>query len=197
VASSGYDWYRITPATFGNGGDQNEFRYWGYPGPIGWVASADRGGDPWIEGLRIDCPETDGWDEGLVELERLGPLAALSCYGNRSIGFRATVSSPGFVDGFGEGAGPDPMYPTTYWAAPSSVNEAATFGSLLDPDRFPNGQSDIDHDVLWNVIGHFDDEAAAACRSDQPGGQRDAAWLTCRTTFVVTDALPFTGIDPG
>jgi hypothetical protein len=198
VSGSGYDWYRIAPTGFGNGGDQGEFRYWGDAGPIGWVASADRDGEVWIEGLKVSCPQTDGYDEGLLKIEALGPLAALSCYGNTPIQFRAVLSSPGFVDEFGEGAGPGPLYPTTYWSAPSSMSHSSTFGTVLDPDRFPNGADDIDDSGLFDVIGHFDDEAAVDCLTGAtPDGSSVAAWLTCRTTFVVTDVVPFTGIDPG
>ncbi len=192
VAGSGYDWYRIAPASFGNGDDQNEFRYWGDAGPIGWVASADRDGTPWIVGAKADCPDPAASNEGLAVVERLGPLVALSCYGDESIRFHAKLSGPGFIDGFGEGAQPDPMYPGTYWAAPLSVDDYATFGTVLDPARFPNGKADISPDTVWNVVGHFDDEAAATCGINGKSDDQSVAAiiLTCRTTFVVTDLVP-------
>jgi hypothetical protein len=196
VAGSGYDWYRIAPATFGNGGDQDEFRYWGDPGPIGWVASADRDGTPWIVGARADCPDLAGSNESLSVVERLGPLVALSCYGDASIQFRAQLSSPGFSDLFGEGTEPDPMYPSTYWAAPLSVEEGASFGTVLDPIRFPNGFPDTTI-YAWMVVGHFDDGAAATCGTNGNPEEPSVAAiiLTCRTTFVVTDLVPFEPID--
>lgn len=191
MGGSGYDWYRIAPATFGNGGDQHEFRYWGDAGPIGWVASADRDGTPWIVGAKADCPDPAASIEGLSAVERLGPLVALSCWGDATIQFHAKRGSQGFAEGFGEGAGPDPMYPNAYWGAPLSVDDYATFGTKLDRDRFPNGERDIPPGSVWNVVGHFDDEAANTCGID--GRPEDpsttAAILTCRTTFVVTDLV--------
>ena len=122
----------------------------------------------------------------------LGPLAALSCHGNRSIQFSAKLSSSGFADGFGEGALPDPIYPGVYWAAPTSVDYPATFGTKLDPARFPQGDSDIPYGSLWKVVGHFDDQSASACSIDGPPTDQSAATfvLTCRTTFVVTNLDP-------
>jgi hypothetical protein len=198
VAGSGYDWYRIAPASFGNDGDHDEFRYrnkgpWWSEGPVGWVASADRNGTPWIVGARVECPDLAASNEDLSVVERLGPLVALSCYGHTSIQFRAKLSSPMFVDGFGEGAGPDPLYPDTYWATPQLVEEGASFGSVLDPARFPNGEGYIPQDVaVWNVAGHFDDEAATACGIFRKLDDQSAAAfiLMCRTTFVVTDLVP-------
>ena len=189
VADSGYDWYRIAPTSFGNGGDQNEFRYHGDPGPIGWVASADRDGTPWIVGTRVECPDPAGSDTDLAAIERLGPLVALSCYRETSIQIRARLGSRGFVDDFGPGMEPDPMYPDTYWASPVSVEDSASFGSVLDRQRFPKGVND--HDSVWNVIGHFDDELATTCGTYRKLDDQAVAAdiLTCRTTFVVTDLV--------
>ena len=82
------------------------------------------------------------------------------------------------------------MYPYDYWATPLSVEEGASFGTVLDPARFPNGFPDTTSHV-WNVIGHFDGEAAAACRYLGKGDDQSVAaiLLTCRTTFVVTDLV--------
>jgi len=202
VSASGYNWYRVAPASFGNGGDRGEFRYWGDPGPVGWVASADHDGTPWIEGAEVDCPAMA--DDGLSIIELLGPLAALSCYGDAPLRLRAIASNPGFSDAFGDGATPDPMYPTAYWSAPDywaavASTEAGTFGTVLDPVRFPNGERDIPQATDVDIVGHFDDDAAATCaagrRPEEP--ETAAITLTCRTTFVVTDLIPFTGIDPG
>ena len=191
VAGSGYDWYLIAPATFGNGGDQGEFRYWGDSGPIGWVASTDQDGTPWIVGAKVDCPDAATPSEDLSAVERLGPLVALSCYGHAPIRFRAKLSSRTFVDGFGEGAGPDPFYPDTYWATPLSVQEAASFGTVLDRARFPNGDAEISRAGVWTLVGHFDDVAAPSCGTvGKPKSQSvAAAILVCRTTFVVTDLV--------
>lgn len=187
VAGSGYEWYQIAPATFGNGGDQGEFRYKGEDGPVGWVASADREGTPWIAGARAECPDLAASSDDLSVLERLGPLVALSCYGDTTIQFRAKLGGRTFVDGFSGEAGPDPLYPDTYWRTPQSTELDALFGSVLEA-RFPS-ESSVS---VWNVVGHFDDKAAATCL---PWPRFDAqsiavAILECRTTFVVTDLVP-------
>lgn len=165
----------------------------GARGPLGWVASADRDGTSWIVGGKVECPDFAGSHEDLSAVERLGPLVALSCYGDATIQFRAKLGSQGFADGFGEGTEPDAMYPNAYWAAPLSVDDYATFGTKLDRARFPKGEADvIPYDAVWNVVGHFDDKAAAACGiGGRPEDQSAAAFiLMCRTTFVVTDLVP-------
>jgi hypothetical protein len=70
---------------------------------------------------------------------------------------------------------------------------------VLDPVRFPNGERDIPQATDVDIVGHFDDDAAAYCAAGfAPDDPRAAAiTLTCRTTFVVTDLIPFMGIDPG
>ena len=137
-------------------------------------------------------------------VELLGPLVALSCYGDTPLRLRAIASSPGFTDAFGEGSTVDALYPTAYWSMPdywgvAVTNQVGTFGTALDPARFPNGESDIPKATDVDIVGHFDDDAAAACGAGLAPEDPTAAamTLTCRTTFVVTDLFPFTGIDPG
>ena len=48
VAGSGYRWYEVQP--LGSTGDQS-------PGPFGWVAAADKTGEPWIKDGAFVCPK--------------------------------------------------------------------------------------------------------------------------------------------
>lgn len=64
VAASGYAWYEVVPLT-------------SRTLPSGWVASADRGGEPWIESGSFDCPQPP------TDLHALASLPAgvgLACF---------------------------------------------------------------------------------------------------------------------
>lgn len=199
VAGSGYDWYEVAPLD--DGSDFNEFRYLG--DLTGWVASTARDGTPWIVGMRPVCPDPGGFFEDLDVLGRLGALTALSCYAGESIEFRATEASVQFIDGYGgpeDEPLPDPNYHPpmwlllnfTFWAPPSWADAGLRqgFETVFDPVHFPTGQPELPEDSVWDVVGHFDDQAAADCA-------HGAVHLTCRTTFVVTSLDRFEGIDPG
>ena len=206
VAGSGYEWYLVTPVE----DRADEFRYRVDVVPIGWVAAADKDGTQWLSGAKVDCPDPAAFYENLSLLERLGPLAALSCYGNRDLTFRAAPTGSGFVDGYGSQTYepgwlvlPDAF---RFWRSISDsalAPEQEPYETALSPTLAQSELLDLDTSAEWDVVGHFDDSAAASCRIDDPEHERAvpvddrAVILMCRTTMVVSQLRPFSGTDPG
>jgi hypothetical protein len=205
VAGSGYEWYLVTPIE----DRADEFRYRVDVVPVGWVAAADKDGTSWLSGAAVDCPDPAAFYEDLSLLERLGPLAGLSCYGNRDLSFRATPTGSGFVDGYGS-----QTYTPGWLVLPErfrfwrSTDDPATpepepYETALSPTLAPRERPDFETSAEWDVVGHFNDPAAASCRIEDPEHERAvpvddrAVVLMCRTTMVVTELRPFSGIDPG
>ena len=215
VAGSGYDWYQVAPLAEGEDhGDawdrtwhdgvefRPELRYRGIAEPIGWVASAARDGTPWIVGLPSDCPDLDrylgmGFDMGL------SPLVALSCYGDAVIQFEGsggfTIAENDHLDSYVGATGlPRWLMDRSlrrYWFPTGIIDPGEFFGTVLDPAHFPNGFPEA-NGYEWRVVGHFDDQAASTCRTDNGSDHPDdpyATVLMCRATFVITDLAPDLG----
>jgi len=80
VVATDHDWYQV--------------KVWrpsdpGATWPIGWVASADINGTPWIAAATLACPPGPGVDQ----LAAMNRYEALACYGRRTITFRGLVGS--------------------------------------------------------------------------------------------------------
>jgi hypothetical protein len=206
VSGSGYDWYFVTPVE----DRADEFRYRVGVVPIGWVAAKARDGTQWLTGAMVDCPDPGAFYEDLSDLEHLGPLMALACYGDREILFRGTPGGSGFIDGYGpEVYSPDWLIRPEkfhFWTSPMywvGQNETEPFETAFSPNLATNGLPDFETSSDWDIVGHFDDPAAVTCRIDDPDHPGDvplnrlAVILMCRTTFVATHVFPFFGIDPG
>lgn len=207
VAGSGYEWYLVAPIpdgedygdawdpTWGDGESFDPGRpYRAIASPIGWVAGSSREGTPWVVGLRFGCPDPDSFSLGL------SPLVALSCYGDTSLrlslwgGFTAAES--GRVETYsGEPGLPGWLMDHSlrrYWFPAGIVDPGEFFGTALDPASFPNGVPPTGS-FEWNIVGHFDDDAARTCRPSGESHNPDdpsASVLMCRATFVITDIAP-------
>ena len=155
--------------------------------PIGWVASADRDGHPWIGAGVFNCPPVP---TDLRSLAVLPPGAGLACFPRLPITVKARLITCNCdVDGswytpswfyLGSG-GPNLLVPPDVAAVPGDV--ADWFVLNLDPsgehpDVIPIGQ-------IVEVTGIFDHPAASSCtRTDMDGGPVSSQG--CRLEFAVT-----------
>ncbi|HEX2756787.1 MAG TPA: hypothetical protein VHM48_15055, partial [Candidatus Limnocylindrales bacterium] len=196
VVASNHDWYQV--ATW-RPSDPNAT--W----PIGWVASADLDGTPWIAAAATTCPAAPTVDI----LAAMNRYEALACYGHRTIAFRALVSGSGPVDPCPGDltttclGGPTWLAGTGGWTATvdASAVAAVPATAVLTFARDPAGpvtENDLPTSRMLTISGAFDDPAAASCGLE--GAPASVSTLTvtdailrCRTTFVVSAVVP----DPG
>jgi hypothetical protein len=177
VSASGYAWYEVVPLTLKKL-------------PSGWVASADRNGEPWIAARDFDCPPlpTD-----IGSLAALPPGVGLACFPRVPITVEARLISCNCdVDGswytpnwFYLGSGsPDLLVAPDTTAVPSDF--ADWFVLNLDPsgehpDVLPIGQ-------IVEVTGIFDHPAASSCTRTEMDGEPVSS-QGCRLEFAVTRLL--------
>jgi hypothetical protein len=179
VAASGYTWYDVVPLT-------------SRTLPSGWVASADRGGAPWIESGSFDCPQlpTD-----FHSLASLPSGVGLACFPRIPITVEARIlECMCDVDGswyspswfFLGSGGPDLLVePDANTTAVPKPND--WFVLNLDPDGEKPAVLPIGHVV--EVTGIYDHPAAAGCtRTDMDG--EPAPSHGCRLEFAVTRLIP-------
>lgn len=174
VSASGYAWYEVVPLT-----SQNL--------PSGWVASADRAGEPWIAADDFDCPPlpSDFWS-----LAALPRGVGLICFPRVPITLEARLISCNCdADGswyspywFFLGSGsPDLLVEPDVTAVPPDF--ADWFVLNLDPtgkhpDPLPIGQ-------IVEVTGIFDHPAASSCTRTEMDGEPVSS-QGCRLKFAVT-----------
>ena len=179
VSASGYAWYEVVPLT-------------SRKLPSGWVASADRNGEPWIAAGDFTCPPqpTD-----LRSLAALPPGVGLACFPRVPITVEARLISCNCdIDGswytphwfFLGSGGPALLVEPGVTAVPSDV--ADWFVLNLDPagehpDVLPIGQ-------IVEVTGIFDHPAASSCTRTEMDGE-PAPSQGCRLAFAVTHLLLF------
>jgi len=179
VAASGYDWYQVVPLA-----SQDQ--------PTGWVASAGKDGEPWIEASAFDCPAVPTDFRALAALPR---GVGLACFSQEPITVTARLLDCNCdADGswftpswFFLGSGsptllvePDVTHPAT------SLNPEDWFALNLDPagehpDVLPIGE-------VVEVTGIFDHPAAADCTRTEMDGD-PVPTQECRLEFAVTDLL--------
>ncbi|MEO8228754.1 MAG: hypothetical protein ABI628_03210 [Chloroflexota bacterium] len=184
VAASGYDWYLVQPLRGA--------------GPAGWVAAADRSGEPWIDEVGLSCPLRPD----LVTLAAKDPHIALACYGAQELTFSARL---GAFDGLTCPDTPPGMWavePT--WLDPCAVRDSlfppvgkpeqgyfdATFDPAIDRKTLPAYGDNLEIWTNVEVIGQYDHPAARTCRGLEVDGTQpprpEAVVLVCRTRFVIT-----------
>ncbi len=180
VAGSGYRWYEVQP--IGNGIDDAM--------PFGWVAAADKTGEPWIKGGGFDCPKSPATYRAFVALE---PLAWIACFGRKSMTFPAQLADPEATCGVDPGWTITPAWLGNVCSSPEFLvwdpEGDDYFDSVIDPgldtNAFRPGTERKDW-IAVKVTGHFDHKAAQKCKGiDAPMG-RDEIITSCRATFVIT-----------
>jgi hypothetical protein len=176
VTASGYAWYEVASLTSRNL-------------PQGWVASADRDGDPWIAIDDFDCPPQP---TNMRSLAALPPGVGLACFPGQPITIDARLI-PCNCDSDGPGYTPDWIYlgsgSPNLLVEPdvTTVPQAFDWFALnLDPtgehpDVLPINQ-------VVEVTGMFDHPAAASCtRTDFDAEPVPSEG--CRLAFGVTQLL--------
>ena len=173
VSASGYDWYNVAQLT-------------SRALPSGWVASASRDVEPWIEARAFDCPPVPNDFRSLAAL----PVGVgLACFPQVAITVQARlISCACDVDGawytpswFQLNDDPDLLVEPGSTRVPP--NMADWFGLNLDPagqhpDMLPFGE-------VVEVTGTFDHPAAATCMRTEMDGEPVPS-QGCRLEFAVT-----------
>ena len=180
VAASGYAWYQVLPLTSGGL-------------PSGWVASADRDGEPWMESGSFACPQVP------TDFHSLASLPAgvgLACFPRVPITVRARLlDCMCDIDGswytpswfFLGSGGPAVLVEADSLARVVPANPAEWFVLNLDPNGEKPAVLPIGNVV--EVTGIFDHPAAAGCtRTDMDG--EPAPTQGCRPEFAVTKLVP-------
>ena len=192
VEASGYTWY----AGQDSGPYGNE--------PFGWVASASRGGEPWLVGLDLACPSPP------VTIEQLATMFVLervACFGDTPLSFEAYAWSRMLADW------PMGWWGTPAWLLPLVHQEfvgdyghwlAVVYAPASNIVRTADGYvgDPPGNGIRYRITGHFDDPASVSRRVggiDPVTGSRheyarDLARLDCRAQFVITDREPLEGV---
>jgi len=188
IAGSGYHWYEVQPL----GGAQTFPRL-----PFGWVAAADKTGEPWISGGGFVCPTTPKTFAAFFALE---PLAWVACFGRKSMTFPARLADPEATCGVDIGWTVTPDWLASTCPQPKFIvfdpksNENSIYSVIdpgLDTSAFRPGP-EMKEWIAVNVTGHFDHKAAPTCKgiSTEPTVAvpigRDEIITGCRATFVIT-----------
>ncbi len=177
TSASGYVWYDVAPLTSRGL-------------PRGWVASADRDGQPWFELGTFTCPPVP---DDFASLAALPSGVGLACFPRVPITVQARLLSCNCdVDGgsyapswFSREGGTSVLLVAPDVTKPPS-NTADWFVLNLDPagehpDPLPLGRVVV-------VSGVFDHPAAATCTWTELDGQ-PAPSAGCRLEFAVTRLL--------
>lgn len=184
-----YDWYLVQPF----GGNLG-------PRPAGWVAAADRDGEPWIAPATIACPDAELRD--VFELDALHPYELLHCFGDQEIS--VAVQAMGICSGYIIGEPNFTIEPA--WLGMGSTcgwgREGEYLGAMqphLEPsigNQYPPGAERLD----WYLLtGQFDHPAAADCVLHELAGghpqmppmpdlSSEQVVLGCRSHFAVLRA---------
>jgi hypothetical protein len=171
TSADGYDWYLVQALP----GEQ-------CCGPFGWVASASRDGEIWIDDIAQErCPllPDDARQLGVTPDELL-----VHCFGGSELSFELDANvyclpedvraiEPAW---FGMGCG----------LLSGDACGSCGVALAVDPEY---GALRREEPARWSFRGHFDDPAADGCRATAPiVGDPSRAQIIhrCRTTFVLT-----------
>jgi hypothetical protein len=179
VSASGYAWYQVVPLS-------------SRTQPTGWVASAGKDGEPWIEASEFDCPPVP---TDVRSLAALPSGVGLACFSQAPITVQARlVACHCDADGswytpswFFLGSGSPTLLVEPGVTDPvDSSNPEDWFALNLDPaaeqpDVIPVGE-------VVEVTGIFDHPAAADCTRTEMDGEPVPS-QECRLEFAVTQIL--------
>jgi hypothetical protein len=191
VGASGYEWYEVL--TFdvdltGPGDSVDEEVVEG-----GWVAAADKGGEPWVEPAALECPAAPTTVADLVGMDG---VTALACFGVKPLTLGARVldcqESPELrgADWCGVDTGGPSFEPEWFDRTFSFlVPEDGSFdpGSMLELHADPLGTypDPLPYGVPVDVTGQFNHPAASAC-TIYHYVKNNVPSVHCRTLFAVT-----------
>ena len=200
VQASGYDWYQVQPT--------RDFRQDEYP--FGWVAAADKDGEPWIQSGNLECPPLPHDIDDLAALSPSGRMYyEITCFGGREVTFQARIARPEAWCGvspswtwepawFSACEQPSfPLYPVEALSGP-------VFQPAWSPDVDTGMAGDpSDPHETWPIVevtGMFDHPSAKTCTNrlndEEPEmAEPDSAQtiVNCRIQFVVTSMREIEG----
>lgn len=185
VVADGYDWYLAEPILTQIGSEGLRF---------GWVAAADRTGEPWIAPVEGDCPTA-----ATVEtLHALASALRLYCFGGTPLVIEGDVTCPDLGAPIPT-ASPawltwDGCYLNPRGAPPyEPLSPGPHVGIAI---HYPPGAERATGRLL--VTAHFNDRAASECRLPVPTQEGDAytqgltdreQQLRCRASLVVDEVV--------
>ena len=161
------------------------------PGGLwGWIPITGPDGGASISASAADCPKGPYTLDGIANLS---PEARLACFGDETISIDAGATRRGSLESWAFND-PDWLLHPGYYCRYATDPD----GPWLDVAFAPASGLDCDEEPAaghaYRITGHFDDPAAATCRSweEDPttGEKRYDAKIQdvfhCRTQFVVT-----------
>jgi len=177
VSGSGYDWYLVAP--------MNEVGEQGIP--FGWVAAADKTGEPWLAAGGATCPDIP---DSFTDFAAIPSLVALACFGDTEISFAARVVRPEATCGVDPGWAIVPDWLGDICYAPEFIvidptGTANDFESITEPGVDASG---IDAGVTLEdavdvvITGHHDHEDSGTCEVEvfeggrRPTSRRSRRW---------------------
>jgi hypothetical protein len=196
VRASDYDWFQVMPVSDSESGPDY---------PFGWVAAADKNGDPWIEQESVPCPPTPIDVEDFVFVEESPRFYEVTCFGDQEFTFQARLVSPEAMCGLEPPVSVEPDWFDScgrepYYLAPLGTDVPE---STLSPVWAPDIDFSIAADpqaspAAWptvEVTAQYNHPAAQSCRfriNDVIPGSPPwkpvpaEAVLSCRARLVVT-----------
>ena len=188
---SGYTWYRVQPLR--QDGDTADL-------PLGWIASADKDGTPWLTADAPPCPGKPG-DYG--SFAHTTGLAALACFKGDDITFQARLESPEATCGVDIGWSVEPEWLGSTCPQPkfllADTDSTESVNAIIDPKVNTDGFKPGVEESQWTpvtVTGRYDHPAAKDCKGVSTDGStkvprtRAEIVLGCRATFVITAIAP-------
>lgn len=176
VEADGYEWYLVQALLDGQESD----------GPFGWVAAGARDGTPWIDDVDdTACPVLP---DGAMRLGTTPPEILLHCFGSSEIEFELDANVGCIAENARSGVEPSWFSQGCFLLSGDACGSCG-LDLASDPAsgvRIPELES-----ARWLFRGHFDDAAAAECRSAfPPSGDTilpdEVVVHFCRTRFVLT-----------
>ena len=91
VHASGYDWYQVQPTIL----EESALFY-----PFGWVAGADKDGEPWLEPATVECPPLPSTLREVATLNHDDEMFyEVTCFGDEEVTFRARLATSSAICG--------------------------------------------------------------------------------------------------
>ena len=202
VQASGYDWYLVQPTIPSDTAEQYRF---------GWVAAADKDGEPWIQSKTVDCPPLPTSAEQLDELYQGRFLFhEITCFGGKEMRFQARLGVPearcgaepdwGVDPSWFDRCGSDESYLFPLEATRDYIAITPIWAPGVDTNLGSSPNARLADMPLVEVTGMFDHPDAQTCRNrpntDDPiTPEPDPAQtiLRCRMKFVVTSLREIDG----
>jgi hypothetical protein len=190
VQASGYDWYQVQPTSY----FEQDLSY-----QAGWVAAADKNGEPWIEPEDVACPAAPTTLAELADIFETDQLYfEITCFSGVPLTFTSRLTTPSEWCGLGAEIVVEPLWIDDCGTAPNYLVDVEDDGyewSLhpawspeVDLSIAPPAESPPEDWPRVEVTGQFDHPAARTCIPWNVNGpdSQEPVVLGCRLRFAVT-----------